>query len=328
MVTRKGEEMSQDQGFLQKVMRWSVERAGASLDKVPESANELTQAQKEHFFAAVDNAAGVDIPKRMGAIGQQLLALDRSDTGSLLELLDELLEHVEKIDHANDLHTVGGLQPVLQLAYSGASSEIRSVALQIASTVAQNNLQGQETLLKQDAHYTLLSRANDSSEDAAVRAQALTALASLARGHPNATSTVLREGGVDAAIGALKDGLSSERVRRKALQLLRYYAQCSDEALAKLVDANAVEHTVPLMSSEDTIAREQSAGLLCDIAKNTNFNEHPSAIDQLRSDALQTAAQNRKQTLQELTGDEAEAVQGERANVEALMSMLQHGGQG
>lgn len=327
--------MADDTQFLQKVLRWASEQAGVEPQNVPDSVSELTQAQKEHFFNAVDQAKGVDVPKRMGAIGAQLEQLrvcssadepEREDT--LLQLLDELLEHVEKIDHANDLHTVGALVPVLQLAQSDPIASVRALALQLLSTVAQNNPTGQETLLQQSAHSLCLQCASNSDESDDVRAQAFTALASIARGHTHATSVVLSDGGVDAAVQALGDPSCSVRVHRKALQLLRYYAERSEDALSKLVEGNAPEHAAPLMRADDTIAREQSAGLLTDIARHVDFSKHPSAVEQLRSSTVVDTVNERKHQLHALSGEDAEAAHAERANLDQLSSMLMRGGQG
>lgn len=202
---------------LKKLLKWSAAKAGETPSEDVQSASQLTEGSKQFFWAAVENMKGVDIPKRMGDIGRCVESCNEEEQE---DLLDELAEHAEKLDHANDLDTVGGMDPCFNLIRQSPSPQVRANALAVLAAVAQNNPRGQETLLAKGAA-RLLVDAFHAETKSAPKAQSLTALGCLARNHAEAGKQVLEAGGVSAAISAMNLGPSDVRCARKGAQLAR-----------------------------------------------------------------------------------------------------------
>ena len=144
-----------------------------------------------------------------------------STKDDLERALDELLYLVELIDNANDLHTLGGLKPLLTLI-DHSSDTIRAKAVWCLGVSASNNLEFQETL--RTVSPIIIGRLTqlllESNEE--LVGKALYTLSSLLRGHErNAVDFFSEEyGGIVAVAHVLEDEKLTARPHKKCLQLL------------------------------------------------------------------------------------------------------------
>ena len=79
----------------------------------------------------------MDTGKRLSAI-TTLLGAEEVPVEEKADLLDDLTEIVENIDHARDLHSVGGL-PALVRLLSSPESELRWRAAGVVAAACQSN---------------------------------------------------------------------------------------------------------------------------------------------------------------------------------------------
>ncbi|KAG6530350.1 hypothetical protein ZIOFF_012578 [Zingiber officinale] len=92
-------------------------------------------------------------------------------------MLDELQEHVESIDMANDLHSIGGLVPLLGYL-KNSDAGICAKAADVVTTIVQNNPRSQQLVMEASSLESLLSNFI-SDPDLTVRTKTLSAISSL-----------------------------------------------------------------------------------------------------------------------------------------------------
>ncbi|KAL1550513.1 hsp70 nucleotide exchange factor FES1-like [Salvia divinorum] len=123
------------------------------------------------------------------------------------DMLDELQEHVESIDNANDLHSIGGLAPLLDY-HRSSHPNIRAKAADVVSTVVQNNPRSKQLVLEANGMEPLLTNYT-SDPNITVRTEALGVISSLIRHNkPGIDAFWLAKG-----YAALRDALGFESVR-------------------------------------------------------------------------------------------------------------------
>lgn len=107
----------------------------------------ISEADIAWFTQAMQNGM-VDEVKRMKeislAIGTNALEVlpSREDIDARLELMRELNDRVCSVDNGGDLHTIGGLVPVV-MNLSSPHAELRAVAAEIVGTTTQNHAKAQ-----------------------------------------------------------------------------------------------------------------------------------------------------------------------------------------
>jgi len=210
----------------------------------------------------------VDVIKRMKEITQVMLApekvlLDQGiDPTNILEMLDELQDHVESIDAANDLHTIGGLVPLLGYL-NNSNAGIRAKAADVITTIVQNNPKGQQLVMEASGMEPLF-RNFSSDSDVSVRTKALGAISSLIRqNNPGITAFRLANG-----YAALRDSLGSDNVRfqRKSLSLLKYLLHENRSDCSVVTELGFPRKMIYLVSSQDFDVREAALRCILDLA--------------------------------------------------------------
>ncbi|GFQ04374.1 hsp70 nucleotide exchange factor fes1 [Phtheirospermum japonicum] len=121
--------------------------------------------------------------------------------------LDKLQEHVESIDMANDLHSIGRLVPLLDYLRN-FHANIRAKAAEVAITIVQCNPKSQQLVMEANGLEPLLSNFA-SDPHVVVHTKALGAISSLIR-HNKAGVAAFR---LANGYVALRDALSSENAR-------------------------------------------------------------------------------------------------------------------
>ncbi|RZR90808.1 hypothetical protein BHM03_00018770 [Ensete ventricosum] len=123
---------------------------------------------------------------------------------NLAEMLDELQEHVESIDMANDLHSIGGLVPLLGYLKNSDSALIRNNKAGIAAFRLANGYAGLRDALGSNSNNLDCNIVTElglprlmvhlaSCDDSNVREAALGGLLELARDRTSGSSTVVAE---------------------------------------------------------------------------------------------------------------------------------------
>ena len=97
------------------ILKWSL--AQTDQDAGAEPAREISEADREWFVRAMESGM-VDEIKRMKDITAALSAntaevLDAEEIDARVELIEELNDRVCSIDNGGDLHTIGGLVPLV-----------------------------------------------------------------------------------------------------------------------------------------------------------------------------------------------------------------------
>eukprot|EP00958_Prasinococcus_capsulatus_P020868 scaffold2765_cov328-Prasinococcus_capsulatus_cf.AAC.7 len=118
-----------------------------TIEERQQRVRDAIEAMKQPSDAELMGIAIKDITVRIPEQSPEvatILAQNATDA-ELERALEELLYLVEPIDNANDLHTLGGLVPLITLA-SHPSPGIRSKAAWVLGVSASNNLQFQTTL--------------------------------------------------------------------------------------------------------------------------------------------------------------------------------------
>ncbi|EOA21143.1 hypothetical protein CARUB_v10001487mg [Capsella rubella] len=203
------------------LLKWSLSHSDGT-----RPTRQLSEEDRKWFAEAMQSQT-VDVVKRLKEITQvmqtpqQVLEAHGVTLQDIQDLLDELQEHVESIDLANDLHSIGGLVPLLDYL-KNPNANIRAKSADVISTIVENNPRSQESVIKANGLESLLLNFT-SDTDMHSRTQALGAISSLIRNNQTGITGFRIANGYTG----LKYALESDSVRfqRKALNLLHYLLQ-------------------------------------------------------------------------------------------------------
>lgn len=246
------------------LLKWSL----AHSDGTPPPRN-LSEEDRRWFMEAMQ-AQTVDVIKRMKDITlvmqtpEQVLESQGVTAADIEDMLDELQEHVEAIDMANDLHSIGGLVPLLGYL-KNSHANIRAKAADVVTTIVQNNPRSQQLVMDANGLEPLLSNFT-SDPDVTARAKALGAISSLIRHNkPGIAAFRLANG-----YAGLRDALSSENVRfqRKALNLIHYLLHENWSDCYVVTELGFPRIMMHLASSEDAEVREAALRGLLELARD------------------------------------------------------------
>ncbi|BBN08732.1 hsp70-interacting protein [Marchantia polymorpha subsp. ruderalis] len=296
----------------QGLLKWSLAHADGT--GVP---RQISEEEKKWFHEAMQNQT-IDVIRRMKEITtvmnmpQQVLD-DQGVTAEELEkMLEELQEHVESIDMANDLHAIGGLIPLLNyLKHSDAG--IRARAAEVVTTVVQNNERSQKQVMDVKGMEMLLENFTSDS-DMNVRAKALGAISSLISNN-KAGVTSFR---LSNCYAGLRDALASGHVRlqRKALQvimnlLLQYPSD------GKVIGGLGLPRVITtLINTEDGGIRQAALQTLVEISKTGGQAEVTDCNNQLKQILAKRIEEIKKYDAEDLA-----AAKEERRSVDELWQL-------
>eukprot|EP00262_Sarcandra_glabra_P016693 TRINITY_DN5524_c0_g1_i1.p1 TRINITY_DN5524_c0_g1~~TRINITY_DN5524_c0_g1_i1.p1 ORF type:complete len:391 (+),score=84.04 TRINITY_DN5524_c0_g1_i1:116-1288(+) len=293
------------------LLKWSLAHADGT--RPPRT---LSEEDRKWFMEAMQTQT-VDVIKRMKEITlvmqtpEQVLETQGVTSADLEDMLDELQEHVESIDMANDLHSIGGLVPLLGYL-KNSHAGIRAKAAEVVSTIVQNNPRSQQLVMEANGLEPLLSNFS-SDPDVTVRTKALSAISSLIRHNkPGIVAFRLANG-----YAILKDALSSESVRfqRKALNLIQYLLQENTSDCSAVTELGFPRIMVHLASSEDGEVREGALGCLLELAQDTVAGTGSLAEE---DEKLKQVLQTRIEGISSMAPDDLRAAREERLLVDSL----------
>ncbi|KAF1868387.1 hypothetical protein Lal_00008194 [Lupinus albus] len=292
------------------LLKWSI----AHSDGTQPNRN-LSEEDRRWFMEAMQ-AQTIDVVKRMKEISlvmqtpEQDLEAQGVTPEDIEDMLDELQEHVESIDMANDLHSIGGLVPLLGYLKS-SHANIRAKAADVVTTIVQNNPRSQQLVMEANGFEPLISNFS-SDPDVNVRAKALGALSCINDAlfpefemvltyfcFENVLTALIRHNkpGIAAfrlanGYAALRDALASENVRfqRKALNLIHYLLHENRSDCNIVNELGFPRMLMHLASSEDSDVREAALRGLLELARD-------------RKDGSLEDVEKMKQLLQERIND-------------------------
>ncbi|GER57247.1 Hsp70 nucleotide exchange factor FES1 [Striga asiatica] len=294
------------------LLKWSLSHSDGT-----NTSRTLSEEDRRWFMEAVQ-AQSVDIIGRMKEITlvmqapEHVLESQGVTPQDIEGLLDELQEHVESIDMANDLKSIGGLEPLIN-HLKNSHSNIRAKAAEVVSTIVQNNPTSQKSVMDSNGLEPLLSNFI-ADPDVLVRTKALGAISSLIRHNKPGISAFRLANGY----AALRDALGSESVRfqRKALNLIHYLLQENhlDRAIATELGFSRI--FMHLASSQDIEVREGALSGLLELARAESSRPNNISCDE--NEKLKEILQERIRGISEMSIDDLGAAKEERHLVDSL----------
>ncbi|KAG8376925.1 hypothetical protein BUALT_Bualt09G0114800 [Buddleja alternifolia] len=294
------------------LLKWSLSHADGT-----NSSRNLSEEDRKWFMEAMQEQT-VDVVKRMKEITlvmqtpEQVLESQGVTPQDIEDMLDELQEHVESIDMANDLHSIGGLVPLLGYL-KNSHANIRAKAAEVVSTIVQNNPRSQQLVMEANGLEPLLSNFT-SDPDVVVRTKALGAISSLIRHNKSGVAAFRLANGY----AALRDALGSESVRfqRKALNLVQYLLNENRSDCGVVSELGFSRIFMHLASSEDGEVRESALRGLLELARDRS--DKPDATSNEEDDKLKQILQERIKGISEMSAEDLGAAREERHLVDSL----------
>lgn len=304
--------MAEDGPNWEGLLKWSL----AHTDGTRPTRN-LSEEDRKWFMEAMQ-AQSVDVVKRMKEITlvmqtpEQVLEAHGVSPGDIEDMLDELQEHVESIDMANDLNSIGGLVPLLGYL-KNPHANIRAKAAEVVTTIVQNNPQSQQLVMEANGLEPLLSNFS-SDPDVTVQTKALGAISSLIRHNkPGIAAFRLANG-----YAALRDALGSESVRfqRKALNLIHYLIHENSSDCNLVSELGFPRIMMHLASSEDAEVREAALRGLLELARDKTKGADGRLGEE--DEKLKQLLQERINGISMMSPEDLGAVKEERQLVDSL----------
>ena len=151
------------------ILKWSMAQQGDGTSGAP-PAREISEEDRKWLLDAM--ASGfVDEIKRMKdiltCIGTGIDAThDVEEIDARVTLMEELCDRVSGVDNGGDLHTLGGVEPLVRYVASSPHAKLRAAAAEVLGTTVQNHPNAQEAALGCDAMGPLLRMAAGEGTDA------------------------------------------------------------------------------------------------------------------------------------------------------------------
>ncbi|XP_008240682.1 PREDICTED: hsp70 nucleotide exchange factor fes1-like [Prunus mume] len=294
------------------LLKWSL----AHSDGTRPNRN-LSEEDRRWFMEAMQSQS-IDVVKRMKEITlvmqtpEQVLEAQGVTPADIEDLLDELQEHVESIDMANDLHSIGGLVPLLGYL-KNSHANIRAKAAEVVTTIVQNNPKSQQLVMEANGLEYLFSNLTSDS-DVTVRTKALGAISSLIR-HNKPGSIAFR---LANGYAALRDALSSDNVRfqRKALNLIQFLLHENSSDCNVVSELGFPRIMLHLASSEDLEVREAALRGLLELARDKTDGSTSGLADE--DEKLKQLLQERIKGISSMSPEDLGAAKEERQLVDSL----------
>ncbi|CAN4116060.1 unnamed protein product [Withania somnifera] len=295
------------------LLKWSLSHADGT-----NPPRNLSEEDRKWFMEAMQ-AQTVDVVKRMKEITlvmqtpEVVLESQGVTCQDIEDMLDELQEHVESIDMANDLHSIGGLVPLLGYL-KNSHANIRAKAAEVVSTIVQNNPRSQQLVMEANGLEPLLSNFT-SDPDVTARTKALGAISSLVRHNKPAIAAFRLANGY----AALRDALSSESVRfqRKALNLIHYLLHENRSDCNVVTELGFPRVLMHLASSDDGEVREGALRGLLELAQD-RIGEVAGSSSTEENEKLKQILQERIKGISSMSPEDLGAAKEERQLVDYL----------
>ncbi|KAG0602939.1 hypothetical protein M758_10G053400 [Ceratodon purpureus] len=297
------------------LLKWSVANSDGTVP--PRQVSE----EDRRFFAEAMQAQTLDVVKRMKEISTvmqlpgEVIEAQGITPEEIEGMLEELQEHVESIDMANDLHAIGGLVPLLNYL-KNPNASIRARAAEVVSTVVQNNSKSQQQVIECNGLENLLINFNF-DDDMKVRTKALGAISSLIRHNKIATDAFRLSNGYAGLREALASG--DLRFQRKALQVMQYLLQENPKDHSVATQLGFLRSLTSLANSSDLDVRQAALQALVEIVRHQDTLS-PGKFDDTTH--LKDVVTRRVEEIKGLNQEDLAAVKEERQLVDTLWQLL------
>ncbi|XP_022966576.1 uncharacterized protein LOC111466217 [Cucurbita maxima] len=299
------------------LLKWSL----AHSDGTRPNRN-LSEEDRRWFMEAMQ-AQSVDVVKRMKEITQvmqtpeEVLETQGVNPEDIEDMLDELQEHVESIDMANDLHSIGGLLPLLGFL-KNSHANIRAKAAEVVATIVQNNPRSQQMVMELNGLESLLLNFT-SDPDVNARTKALGAISSLIRQNKTGIAAFRLANGY----AGLRDALGSESVRfqRKALNLVHYLLRENTSDCHIVNELGFPCIMLHLASSDDAEVREAALCGLLELAKDKTGENGGGGLGEDDDDKLKQVLEERMKGISLLSPEDLGAAREERQLLDSLWNV-------
>ncbi|KMT11049.1 hypothetical protein BVRB_5g111390 [Beta vulgaris subsp. vulgaris] len=304
--------MNQDNPNWEGLLKWSLSHSDGT-----QPPRHLSDEDRKWFMEALQSQT-IDVVKRMKDITlvmqtpEEVLDSQGVTPSDIEDMLDELQEHVESIDMANDLNSIGGLLPLIDYL-KNRHANIRAKAADVLNTIVQNNPKSQQLVMEANGFQPLLMNFT-SDPDMKVRTQALGAISCLIRHNkPGIAAFRLANG-----YAALRDALSCESVRfqRKALNLLHYLLRESQSDRYVVTELGFPRIMMHLASSDDASVREAALLALLELARGKADETTGHFWDE--DDKMKQLLEERIASISMMSQEELGAAREERQLVDSL----------
>jgi hsp70-interacting protein len=313
------------------LLKWSIAHSDST-----QASRQLSEEDKRFFAEAMQDQT-VDVVKRMKEISMvmnlppEVLEAQDITVEEIEGMLEELQEHVESIDMANDLHAIGGLVPLLNYL-KNPNAGIRARAAEVVSTIVQNNPKSQQQVMDCNGLDKLLVNFN-SDDDIKVRTKALGAISccellrsslstpkcsALIRHNKVATDSFRHSNGY----AGLRETLASDdpRLQRKALQVMQYLLQANPEDHNVATQLGFVASLTSLVNSPDLDVRQTALQALVEILRHQDRKSAGKFDDTTQ---LKDVVNRRVEEMKGLNQEDLAALKEERQLVNILWQLLQ-----
>ncbi|GMH40325.1 hypothetical protein BSKO_08229 [Bryopsis sp. KO-2023] len=208
-----------------------------------------------------------DFNDRMKEITQVFEDGENSDASiaEKVALLDELQDIVESVDHAKNLHTIGGLSTLITILEC-PHAILRQKAAEVVSTCVQNNLPVQQWFRESGVLPPLMKLLTD--ENDMCRLRGWLAISSLIRNYPEGEKIFLSAGGSRLLLEAASS--QNDKIRRRALSLMQYVLR--GESRKSVLDSGGVEIAMGALDSGNSEVRQAALGALIEAAEDRDGN--------------------------------------------------------
>ncbi len=216
---------------------------------------------------------------------------EKSTLEERLDALEELNEHCERIDAANDLSKIGGLKVLLE-ATKDPSAEIRSNVAFVIGTCAQNNPEFQNVLAEQGGIEALLHLLA-ATETPQVRGKALFALSGAMRNNLNNCNMCMRLNGFESMTRSLHG--TDLAFRRKLTFILNNFVMEVPAIAELLIQKAEVDAILEQLTSDDTDLLFNTLTLLGTLTRSSPRNakhyKDNGALEKIRAMLARTRSQ-------------------------------------
>jgi hypothetical protein len=184
------------------------------------------------------------------------------------DALDEINEYCERIDTANDLPKINGLNPIIH-ATTDPSADIRWRAAYILGTCAQNNPEFQNKLFESGGIAALLNLLS-MNETPEVRSKALFALSGVLRNNTNNCNAFSRMNGFSALVRSFRG--TDVSFRRKLAFILNNLVREVPSIADLLIQKEESAAVLDQLSSDDNDLLFNTVDLLLTLTKSSPRN--------------------------------------------------------
>eukprot|EP00271_Cylindrocystis_brebissonii_P005257 TRINITY_DN17206_c0_g1_i1.p1 TRINITY_DN17206_c0_g1~~TRINITY_DN17206_c0_g1_i1.p1 ORF type:complete len:443 (-),score=85.01 TRINITY_DN17206_c0_g1_i1:1-1329(-) len=307
---------------MESMLHWAIENSdkeqlAAAAKSVSPMTPEEISLRRHHIKEVMDAMKMPSDAELMTTAIADVKNASHLSVDEVLRALQELLQLVEPIDNANDLHTLGGLLALADVL-THSDTRVRALTAWVLGTAAQNNPKLQQQYIDIGLLSALLNLAA-SAVDAEESSKALFALSAAIRNHEAAQEVFYAEGGTGLLIRFMNPE-SDARLRRKAVILVGALAeQLSEDSGALNIEESQQRrkaardqlHSKTLLDSvlslvvqvEDTVLLEKALVTLQSLVLSSrgDSSQHLS----LKGYGAESALERCQELLQELrsTGD-------------------------